>query len=132
MGVLKHWRREEEGATAIEFAIISPIFFMMLIGIIQLSIAYFHGNTVQFAVDRAMRCAMVDASIDSTEVENLVRADLGVIGTPDIDLDYSVDDSGDIPLAHVVANYQIPVQILFIPEFTMHFTVEAYVPVPSS
>jgi Flp pilus assembly protein TadG len=125
-------RRDESGATAVEFAIICPIFFMMLIGIVQLSIAYFHGATVQWAVDRAMRVAMVDADITSTEIQNLVEEDLGVIGTPDIDLTYTVDNSTEIPLAHVVASYELPVQILFVPEFTMELSVESYIPVPSA
>jgi Flp pilus assembly protein TadG len=130
VGALSRLRREESGATAVEFAIIAPIFFMMLIAIVQLSIAYFHGATVQWAVDRAMRVAMVDADITSTEIQALVEEDLGVIGTPDIDLSYTVDTSTDIPLAHVVAYYELPVQILFVPEFTMEFSVESYIPVP--
>jgi Flp pilus assembly protein TadG len=130
--MLSRLRFEEDGATAVEFAIICPIFFVMLIGIVQISIAFFHGSTVQWAVDRAMRVAMVDADITSTEIQALVEEDLGVIGTPDIDVTYTVDNSSEIALAHVVANYEIPVQILFVPEFTMEFSVESFVPVPSA
>jgi Flp pilus assembly protein TadG len=123
---------DKDGATAVEFAIVSPVFFMMLIGIVQLSIAYFHGTTMQWAVDRAMRRAMVDATITASEVEELVRNDTSAIGTPEISLSYSVDDSNEIAIAHVTANYEIPVHVLFVPEFTMPFFVEAYVPVPDA
>jgi Flp pilus assembly protein TadG len=125
------WKDDDSGATAVEFAIVGPIFLIMLIGIVQLSIAYFHGSSVQWAVDRAMRTAMVDADITSTEVENLIAASLGDINPPEIELTFSIDTSGEIHLAHVVANYEIPVQILFMPEFAVEFSVEAYVPVPS-
>jgi hypothetical protein len=125
------WKDDESGATAVEFAIVGPIFLIMLIGIVQLSIAYFHGSSVQWAVDRAMRVAMVDADITSAEVEALISESLGDINSPEIDLTFSVDTSSDIHLAHVVANYEIPVQILFMPEFAVEFSVEAFVPVPS-
>ena len=128
------WRRfvrDKSGALAIEFGILAPVFFMLLVGVMQLSFAYFKGATMQWAVDRAVRIAMIDSTATITEVRAALDADLGTIGTPDIEFSYVIDDSGAVPLAHVVARYVVPVAIPLLPEFSLPFQVDSYVPVPS-
>lgn len=49
-------RRESlRGSASLEFAIIAPVFFILLMGIIENGVIYFAGSTLQFATDNAAR-----------------------------------------------------------------------------
>lgn len=130
-GPQRHLARNTCGTTAVEFAIVAPLFFLILFAILQLSLAFFHGTTIQWAVERAIRTAMIDPEITLGEIKTLVEEKLNTIGTPDIALTYEVDRSGAVPLAQVTANYEVQMDIPFVPGFTIPFTVETYVPLPS-
>ena len=59
-------RRREEGASAVEFAIIAPLLFVLLFGIINFGIAFLHVQTIRTAVREGGRLAAVGGSV--TEV----------------------------------------------------------------
>lgn len=48
-------KRRQRGSTLVEFAIIAPAFLLLMIGIIELSMAYFANLTMQHAVREAAR-----------------------------------------------------------------------------
>ena len=55
-----------EGTTAVETAIIFPAFFLLLFGIIEGGILFWTQSTLQFAVEAAARCAVVNATTCGT------------------------------------------------------------------
>ena len=48
-------RDSAKASAALEFAIIAPVFFILLMGIIENGIIYFAGSTLQYATDQAAR-----------------------------------------------------------------------------
>jgi Flp pilus assembly protein TadG len=76
---LKHWkhprRRWDEGATAVEAALILPVFFLMIFGIIEFGTVFWQWNTMLLAVEQAGRYAMVNnASCDMSCAESQMKA----------------------------------------------------------
>ena len=75
----QNWRldwqkRARSGAAAVEFAIVLPIFLMILFGIIQFgSVLFLHNNMVNAAREAARRMS-VDASFSQTEAETYARS----------------------------------------------------------
>lgn len=63
MRLLKSLHRNEEGTTAVEFAIVSPVFIAMLFGMIGLCITLFLIASLHFAVEDGARCASVKTNI---------------------------------------------------------------------
>ena len=55
--------RNEEGTTAVEFAIIAPVFILLVLGTIALCFALFLIGSLHFAVEDGARCASVKTSI---------------------------------------------------------------------
>jgi Flp pilus assembly protein TadG len=51
--------RRAEGTTAVEFALTSPIYFLALFGLAQVSLWLWADFSLQQAVDAASRCAVV-------------------------------------------------------------------------
>ena len=52
---IAHFKKDKEGATAIEFALLAVPFFMLLFAILELAIIFFISSTLNFAVSEAGR-----------------------------------------------------------------------------
>jgi Flp pilus assembly protein TadG len=52
---LRIFRRHRRGATAIEFALLAPVYFTLLLGIIETGVLFYSQNTLQFATLTAGR-----------------------------------------------------------------------------
>ena len=55
--------RNQEGTTAVEFAIIGPLFILLVLGTIALCFALFLIGSLHFAVEDGARCASVKTTI---------------------------------------------------------------------
>jgi Flp pilus assembly protein TadG len=68
------WRqRSRSGAAAVEFAIVLPIFLMLLFGIIQFgAVLFLHNNMVNAAREAARRMS-VDESFDSGQAQTYAQ-----------------------------------------------------------
>jgi Flp pilus assembly protein TadG len=68
-------RRDQRGVAAVEFGLISPIFFGLLVGIIDVGRYMWTLNTIQYAIDQGVRAGVVE-QLTEQEVEDLVKSSL--------------------------------------------------------
>jgi Flp pilus assembly protein TadG len=61
--LLKSIRQERSGTTAVEFAIIAPVFILLILGTVALCFALFLVGSLHFAVEDGARCASVKTTI---------------------------------------------------------------------
>jgi len=61
--LLKSLHLNQDGTTAVEFALVAPVFIAMLFGTIGLCIALFLIGSLHFAVEDGARCASVKTNI---------------------------------------------------------------------
>ena len=54
---------DERGTTAVEFAIVSPIFIALVIGILYLCLCLFLVGSLHYAVEEGARCASVRTTV---------------------------------------------------------------------
>jgi hypothetical protein len=82
---LKNLFADKDGTSAIEFAIVGPVFLAMIIGLFYTCLMLFEMGSMQYAVEDAARCASVKATVctggDST-VSYAQAAYLGPTTTP--------------------------------------------------
>ena len=62
---MKSLRRDQQGTTAVEFAIVAPVFIALLIGTMTLCVGLFLIGSLHFAVEDGARCASVKTAICS-------------------------------------------------------------------
>ncbi|MBX3431557.1 MAG: pilus assembly protein [Hyphomonadaceae bacterium] len=123
--------REQGGTAAVEFAMIAPVLFACIVGLLMLGMAYYEGATVQWSLERTLRAAMLDPDITASEIEAALNERLEPIGSPDIDFSYVIDDSGSVPVAVATANYDVPLHVPFVPDLALHFSAESVAPAPA-
>ena len=61
--LLKSIEQNQDGTTAVEFAIIAPVFMLLILGTIALCFALFLVGSLHFAVEDGARCASVKTTI---------------------------------------------------------------------
>jgi len=67
-------RTDESGTTAIEFAIVSPIFIFLVIGIAFLCMAMAVAGSMHYAVEEGARCASVRKMVCTDEDTTIAYA----------------------------------------------------------
>ena len=67
-GILS-WLRNSRGASAVEFAIVAPIFLIMMFGIVEFGRAFWIKSTLQFADEEAGRYSLVYTSKTTAEIQ---------------------------------------------------------------
>lgn len=67
-------KAERGGATAVEFAIVAPAFFLFIIGTMNLGLMLFTMGAMQYAVEDAARCASVKTTICNTSAATIAYA----------------------------------------------------------
>jgi Flp pilus assembly protein TadG len=63
---LKHqirFAKDQHGATAVEFAIVGPVFLLLVIGMIYTCMLLFSMASMQYAVEEGARCASVKTTV---------------------------------------------------------------------
>lgn len=73
--IFLRWRKlyiDERGTAAVEFALISPIFFALLLGVVDIGRYMWTLNTMQYAVDEAVRAGAVQ-QLSTDEVKARVN-----------------------------------------------------------
>lgn len=73
--LFQRWRRlhaDERGTAAVEFALISPIFFALLLSVVDIGRYMWTLNTMQYAVDEAVRAGAVQ-QLSTDEVKARVN-----------------------------------------------------------
>jgi Flp pilus assembly protein TadG len=105
-----------QGASAIEFAIVGPIFLMLTVGMIYVCLMLFSMGSMQYAVEAGARCASVKTTIcpDSTTTIAFARAAYyGPVGAPtftyaNAPCGHSVSSSTNFALNIILTTLTVP------------------------
>lgn len=128
---LKSFRRDRDGAVAVEFAFVAVPFFMLVFGVFEAGQVLMKMNQIDFHTDRAVRIAAVDpdgvsdSEIRADIIASLTRLDAGSL-TVDVSRSAGSGDAPDIVSVTVTYLYE-PITPLFVTDgFTL--THEAQFP----
>jgi Flp pilus assembly protein TadG len=119
--------KDQRGAAAVEFAIVSGVFVTALLGIAYIGIMLFTNAALHFAVERSARLATINTSITQSAVSTALNGYLSSLGVPAATVTYSVAN-GAFPVAHINATLSQSYSIPFIPTVNITYVADAYVP----
>lgn len=93
---------DQSGVAAIEFALIAPAFFALLLSIIDISRYMWELNTIQFAIDEAVRAGVIQ-QLSNEQIETLAVAALTSIDESKVTVE-AVSDPDSVTVT-ASANY---------------------------
>lgn len=71
--MFKHWQNDARGVTAVEFALVSPLLFAMIFGIIEISMIMFAQNVMENATFVASRTGKTGYVAEGSTREEMIR-----------------------------------------------------------
>lgn len=74
-------RRGERGATAVEFALVAPVFLMFMLGIIDLGRLFWVKSLMEYSVGQTARFAMVNPSTSQAALEQYATDEISTLMT---------------------------------------------------
>lgn len=120
--------RRSDGTSAIEFALLAPVFFAMVFTLIQLGWCYFNAASVQWALDRATRIAAIDPDVTQGDLQTFISSELAGLTNKQVSLSYSVDTSGTLPILELGTVYTHSMHIPFVDDYTLSFNLNTSTP----
>jgi Flp pilus assembly protein TadG len=116
------------GAAAVEFAIISVVFILMIFGIIYLGIMLHTNATLQWAVENSVRSAVIAESTTQAQMTTKVNGLLTSVNMPNADnVNYSVAGTSP-PIATLTADLTRTYTIPLLGSYTINYTATAKMP----
>ncbi len=127
----RHFIRDQDGAVAVEFALVSSVFLAVLLGICYLGIMLFNNMSLEWAVEKAARVAEVNSAATQSDIAGAVNSYLASEGLPNATVRYSSTVSGGVTIATISASYSQTYALPMISTFHLNFTSNLSVPVAS-
>ena len=120
----------EGGSSALEFALICPVFFMMLFGIFEFGWALHCGASVRAAITKEIRLLIANSETTQSQFETAVKEELA--GTPGaaVAITFAPEMIGTTAATRISWTYDYQVLFPLLPNVTMSFGSSTLVPKP--
>jgi Flp pilus assembly protein TadG len=76
---LRHFRRDADGAAAVEFAIVVPVFLAIMLTIWEFGFAQHKLSSIRFAMENASRSLLLNNALTQDQLSTQVKAQLSDI-----------------------------------------------------
>lgn len=114
---------DQRGVAAVEFGMVAPVFFGLLLGIIDVGRYMWTLNTMQYAIDQAVRTAVVQKITAEDEIQGLVTNALAGLNTGDVTVGVVPDASTLTITADTTYSFLFPIST-FMNETTISLRTE--------
>ena len=122
----RRFARDETGAAAVEFAMVSVAFFSFIFAIGYAGIMLFTDLALHWAVERSTRVAVINATATQTAIQTQVNCFLASLGIPAATVTYTVT-AGTPPVAHIHATLAQTYTVPLITTANITYIADGYV-----
>ena len=122
------------GSSAVEFALVAPAFFGMVIGVFWIGWAAFCTHSVHHALDMSARALQLKPTMSQNDLLTLVRSRVSIGDNAQnitVGLSFDPINSGT-QLAHVTAAFPLSFSIPFFGDYSINYSAAVTVPVSAS
>jgi Flp pilus assembly protein TadG len=122
---------DNSGAAAVEFAIVSSVFFAFVIGIAYVAIMLYNNASLNYAVEDAARSVALNNATTLDQIKSKVNTYMTSQGLHSATVQYTTFAINNVPTGHIAANYIQTYTIPFVHTFNITYRADAYVPLQS-
>ncbi len=110
MRLIRRLWRDRSGASAVEFGLILPVFVMLVLGVINVSLLTNAVSSMNYAVQEAARCAAVN-NVACPNEESITAFARSRYRGPQIDPQFTSENSGCGRTVRATATFELNVAI---------------------
>jgi len=130
-GRLQQARRDDGGATAVEFALVSPVLILFLVGTFEVAWAMHCAASVRWALEKNARVLMLDPTKTADQIKSAMVTQLnGLVDTSKLSVTLSNDTSSGTSMLKAESTFNVPIAIPFMDPQTLAFHASTEVPSP--
>lgn len=122
--------RSTRGATAVKFAIVAPVFIMLVTGTIELSRVMWIKATMQFAAEETSRYALVNTSASTDTLVTYATNVVSSYGVDTTDMTFDVTSSASTISVQITYTFYSLVPLVAIPDIEL--SAKSQVPLSAS
>ena len=124
----------DRGSSAVEFALVAPAFFGMIIGVFWIGWAAFCTHSVHHALDMSARALQLKPTMTQNDLLALVRSRVSIgANAQNITVGLTFDPaSSGAQLAHLSAAFPLSFSIPFFGDYSINYSASVTVPVSAS
>lgn len=102
---LKHCARNTEGTAAVEFALVAPLLFLLIFGIIESGRFYFIRGNIQHAVGEGSRLAMINTTASQSAITQRIAEYLVAVDPSDVTVSVQTQTINGKTYKNISADY---------------------------
>ena len=115
--------RDTSGGTALEFALLGPVFLVLLIGFFQVAWAMYCASSVRYALHNSARSLVLNPTMSQSAFQTLVQSAVSPLTSSNVTVTLSrTYPSSGLQLAQATATYSYQIVIPFIPTYNGVFS----------
>jgi Flp pilus assembly protein TadG len=120
----------EGGASALELALVLPVFLTLLFAIFQFGMAQHKLSSLRYALNTASRAVMLNPALTQAQVEAKVKGELSSLADPNVTVTMAVVNTASGKVARLTGIYSTSVGIPTVATYPIDFTttVDAALP----
>jgi Flp pilus assembly protein TadG len=122
--------KDQSGATAVEFALVSSALIALVMGICYVAIMLFNNLSLEWALANASRLAEINKSVTQATIAQAVNGHLASMQLPAATVVYTSSVSGGLRSAVITAGYTQTYTLPMVSTFQIHFSANITVPQP--
>lgn len=128
-GKVRSIRSDCNGSTSVEFAILSPVLILFILGLFVAGWAIHCTQSVRLALEQGGRALQIDESLTEQDLANLVRSKLKSIGDPEVLISLSDDTSvAGVRAKSLSARYAFSLPVPFYGAYEATYSTSVKVP----
>jgi Flp pilus assembly protein TadG len=119
----RRFLRDRSGGAALEFALLSPVLLMFMIGFFQVAWAMYCASTVRYALNNGARQLVLNPTMDQSTFQSIVKNAVTPLAQPNVSVSLTKTSGGtNIQLSQATATYTYQIVIPFMPTYNGSFS----------
>lgn len=123
--------RDDRGASAVELALVLPVFATMFFGAVQLGFGLHCASSVRWALESSARGLVLNRDLTRDQLRAGMLEKLSIPGQDSVVVELTKDEpgaAGTTQFAHASSTYKYPLAIPFVPTQELTFKADVNVP----
>jgi Flp pilus assembly protein TadG len=129
---IRRWLGDRSGATAVETALVLPVFLTFVLGVFWLGWGIYCGSDVRHAIERAGRLYLSAPTTTDDQFRTAVAANLATVSMNDIAVTVTKTTVSGATMAQIAWTYRYTIQVPFVAPVTLNFDSQIVAPVRST
>lgn len=119
---------DEEASSALEFAILGPVFLMLIFGVIGLGWTIHAVSNVNYVAERVGRVLQLNPKMSEADITTTIRGQLSYLDPKQLTITLNKDSAGGINMGHANVRYDLVYDVPFVGSFPVSYRTSVSVP----